>query len=200
MELVFGYASLSVLLDAPPTRTPDPRGYVTDLHGYRRRWGVAADNRAAIPGYKRYRDADGAYPAVHIAFLDLAGGAGTVNGVCLPVSPAQLAALDDRERNYVRVEVSGQLTTPLGRTWAYLGSRDGRARLAAGRRAGDAVVTREYREIVLGGFAALGDDELARFHASSDLADLPIRDLERVDLAGHPAPRGIGSRQWSDVL
>jgi hypothetical protein len=189
MEFVFGYASLTPLLPVAPARAPDPRGYVTDLHGYRRRWGVAADNGAAIPGYKRYRAADGSYPPLHVAFLDLTAGAGAVNGVCLPLSAARRDALDARERNYVRVDVTERIAEPLGRTWAYVGSAAGRARLAAGRRGGTAVVTREYWEIVLGGFAALGEPELTRFHDSSDLDGLPIRALERVDLAGRPAPR-----------
>jgi len=188
-EYVFGYASLSALLTAPPTRAPDERGYVTDLHGARRGWGVAADNSLALPGYKRYRAADGSYPAVHVAFLDLCAGEGTVNGVCLPADAATLAALDRRERNYERVEVTERIAEPLGRTWTYVGSPAGRARLAEGRRSGTAVVTHEYLEIVLGGFAALGEEELARFHASSDLDGLPVRALERVDLDGRPAPR-----------
>lgn len=188
-ELVFGYASLSVLLAVPPTRVPGPRGYVTDLRGARRGWGVAADNAHALPGYKRYRAADGSYPPVHVAFLDLLDGDGTVNGVCLPVDAAALAALDRRERNYVRVEVTERIAAPLGRTWTYVGSAAGRARLAEGRRAGTAVVTREYLDVVLGGFAALGHDELARFRAGSELDGLPVRALERVDLDGRPAPR-----------
>lgn len=188
MEYVFGYGSLSALLTVKPTRTPDPRGYVTDVHG-RRRWGVATDNRVTIPGYKRYRAADGSYPAVHVAFLDLVAGEGTVNGVCLPVSPGRLAVLDLRERNYVRTDVTEQLAHALGRTWAYVGSEEGRARLAAGRAGETAVVTREYLDTVLDGFSRLGERELGRFHASSDLAGLPIRELERVDLAGDPAPR-----------
>ena len=190
MEFVFGYGSLTTLADPPPSRAPDPRGYVTDLAGHRRRWGVAADNRSALPGYKRYRDGDGAYPPVAVAFLDLAPGDAAVNGVCLPVAAGALAALDARERNYERVEVTAQLAQALGPTWAYVGSAEGRARLADGRARGAAVVTREYRDLVLAGFAALGAGELARFHASSDLDDLPLADLERVDLDGRAAPRG----------
>ncbi len=188
-EFVFGYASLSALLAAPPTRAPSRHGYVTDLRGARRGWGVAADNALAVPGYKRYRAADGSYPPVRVAFLDLLDGEGTVNGVCLPADAATLAALDRRERNYARVEVTQRLAAPLGRTWAYVGSPEARARLAEGRRAGTAVVTREYLGLVLAGFAALGAEELARFHAGSDLDGLPVRDLERVDLSGRPAPR-----------
>src|SRR6185369_15893739 len=119
MEYVFGYGSLTALADrpdGPPGRDPHPRGYVTDLLGRRRRWGVAADNRTALPGYKRYRAADGSHPPVAVAFLDLAPGEGAVNGVCLPVEPSVLAALDRRERNYARVEVTGRLACALGRT------------------------------------------------------------------------------------
>jgi gamma-glutamylcyclotransferase (GGCT)/AIG2-like uncharacterized protein YtfP len=190
VEFVFGYGSLTALADPPPGRAPDPRGYVTDLLGHRRRWGVAADNRSALPGYKRYRAADGSYPPVAVAFLDLAPGDGAVNGVCLPVAPAALEALDRRERNYARVEVTERLARPIGRTWAYVGSAEGRARLADGRARGAAVVTREYRDLVLAAFAALGAEELARFNAGSDLGDLPLADLERVELDGRAAPRG----------
>ena len=119
---VFGYGSLTTLADPPPSRAPDPRGYVTELPGHRRRWGVAADNRSALPGYKRYRDGSGAYPPVAVAFLDLAPGDGAVNGVCLPVAAQALAALDARERNYERVEVTAQIAHALGPTWAYVGS------------------------------------------------------------------------------
>lgn len=190
MEFVFGYGSLATLADPPPTRAPDRRGYVTDLPDHRRRWGVAADNRMALPGYKRYRDPAGAYPPVAVAFLDLAAGDGAVNGVCLPIDARALAALDRRERNYARIDVTERLAHAIGRTWAYVGSGEGRARLTDGRARGAAVVTHEYRDLVLAGFAALGAGDLARFHASSDLEDLPLAALERVELDGRAAPRG----------
>lgn len=174
MEFVFGYGSLA----APAV--PDER--VALLEGHRRAWGVAMDNRQAIPGYKRYLDADGTAPALHVAFLDVAPGEGTVNGVCRPVTAEQLAALDARERNYDRRDVTAQVVDPPGRVWAYVGSAAGRARLAAGRAGGTAVVARAYLAAVLAGFARLGEAELARFHASTDLDGLPVRDLRRVDL------------------
>lgn len=178
MDHVFGYGSLA--------HSARGAGLAT-LHGHRRRWGVAMDNRAAIPGYKRYADADGSHPPVHVAFLDLTPGDGAVNGLCRRVSPAELAALDARERNYERVDVTARIEgmpAPPGRVWAYLGSPAGRARLAAGRRAGRAVVSRDYLDLVLRGFALLGAAELARFHACSDLRDLPVAELHRVDLPG----------------
>jgi hypothetical protein len=192
VEFVFGYGALSETATAPLTRTPDPRGYVTDLHGHRRCLGVAMDNRDTLDGYKHYLLGDGSRPAVYVAFLDIVSATGAINGVCLPVSAADLERLDDRERNYRRVEVTAQIAQPLGRTWAYAGSAAGRARLDAGRRTRTAVVSREYREIASHGFARLGDAELARLRASSALDELPILDLDRVDAAGQPSPRNAG--------
>ena len=113
--LVFGYASLRALGGRPAR-----------LHGWRRVWGVAMDNRVAIPGYKRYLDPrTGEPPGVHVAFLDIVEDPdASVDGVLLEAP--SLEALDARERNYVRrgVEVDGE------RAWTYVGSDDGRRRFA----------------------------------------------------------------------
>jgi cation transport regulator ChaC len=177
VDWVFGYGSLAAL----------PGGFVARLRDHRRVWGVAMDNREQVPGYKVYRDGDGERPPVWVAFLDLAPAPGTsVNGVCHPVGPDELAVLDRRERNYERADVTALLDAPRGRTWAYLGSDAGRERLAEGERAGAAVVASEYRERVVAAFAALGDAELERFRASTENGRLPLRELRRVDLPGEP--------------
>lgn len=182
MEFVFGYGSIAAAA-ASGAR-------VVMLDGHRRRWGVAMDNRALVPGYKCFLAADGSRPPLHVAFLDIVPAADghAVNGVCHPVTAEQLAALDRRERNYERHDVTERIEDPPGRVWAYVGSPAGRARLAAGLRAGTAVVSRAYRDTVLGAFARLGHHELAHFHASSDLDGLPVRELGRVDLTGGAVP------------
>ena len=59
-EFVFGYGSLAALGDGvAPSRTPRAEGFVCDLRGYRRQWGVAMDNSRDLPGYKHYTDAVG---------------------------------------------------------------------------------------------------------------------------------------------
>ncbi len=170
-EFVFGYGSLAAGAEGERAR----------LLGHRRVWGVAMDNRVAIPGYKAYRrPRDGSRPAVFVAFLDIVeDAAAATHGVLLEAGPAALRALDARERNYVRVDVTAQVDRPPGRVWAYRGSAAGRARLRAGRRDGSAVVAHGYLAAVRAGFAAhaIGDD--------ADPGALPILDLERVDL---PAP------------
>lgn len=181
---VFAYGSLAA--EAGGARRP------ATLRGYRRSWGVAADNARAIPGYKRYLDpGDGEAPAVFVAFLDLVEAPGSaVNGVLVDVDEAALAVLDARERNYDRVDVTAAIDSPpAGRVWTYLGSADGRARLATGLRERRAVVARRYLDSVHAAFRALGEDEYRRFLESSDLDGLPVRDLERVDLPPAEPPR-----------
>jgi cation transport regulator ChaC len=176
VEFVFGYGSLAWEGELPV--------HQAELRGARRVWGVAMDNTGDLPGYKHYRRRrDGSRPAVCVAFLDLAPSSGdAVNGVCLAVTSEQLGALDVRERNYVRVDVTDRLhPRPPGRAWTYVGRPDSRARLRRARARSRAVVSREYRERVLRGFAALGRDALARFRQSTDAGGLPELELVRID-------------------
>jgi hypothetical protein len=181
VDYVFGYGSLAW----------DGRGLVhqAELRGTRRVWGVAMDNTEDIPGYKHYRRRrDGSRPEVCVAFLDLEPSAGeSVNGICLAVTPERLAELDRRERNYIRIDVTDRLSPrPPGRTWVYVGRPESRARFRRARARSLVVVSREYREHVLRGFAALGRDAVARFWRSTELEGLPVVDLVRVD---HGRPR-----------
>ncbi len=183
LEHVFGYASL--VLDE------GGRGTVARLPGYRRVWGVATDNLRAIPGYKMYLSrSDASRPAVYVAFIDIEPDpSSAVNGLVRQVSKAELKLLDLRERNYDRVDVSGQIEgeSP-GRVWTYRGSPEGRDRLRRGRAQRRAVVSRDYLEKVRAGLAALGPEHERAFAESSFLDDLPVADLERLDLPPDPPP------------
>ena len=170
--LVFGYGSLLEGAAGTPCR----------LSGHRRRFGVAMDNRRTIPGYKYFLDAaTGARPEVCVTFLDVVEEPGAaVAGVVAEVDPARLAALDARERNYARVEVSGALDVELGGpVWAYAGLPESRVRYAAAAAAGRAVVARAYVDDVRAGFASFG----IRFDTAPEV---PVVDLVRVDVPGRP--------------
>jgi hypothetical protein len=179
VDLVFGYGSLVAVTNEP---------VIARLAGFRRELGVAMDNAVDLPGYKYFvRADDGSRPGVFVAFADLAetgrevpGPA--VNGVLLPTP--DLTALDARERNYERVDVSGEVegAPPGARVWAYVGSASGRARFARGRVAGTLVVARAYVEAVQAAFRGLGPVEHRAFLESSDLGGVPVMALERVDL------------------
>jgi hypothetical protein len=172
-QFVFGYGSLAADLAG---------GHVADLRGYRRVWGVAMDNRADVAGYKHYRlRADGSRPAVFVAFLDVAADAGaTTRGVCVPVDAAQLPALDRRERNYDRIDVTHAVDPAPGTVWAYVGTAAGRRRLLHGRGSGRAVVSRDYLERTRAAFARLGGAALAEFERTAAPEGLPVWELERL--------------------
>ena len=188
-QFVFGYGSLTARPGPVPTRELKEHGFVADLTGLRRAWGVAMDNRNDLPGYKYYTDAGGRRPEVFVAYLDLvvapADGGAAVNGVCLPVDAAALEVLDRRERNYERVDVSDRVAAGGMRgirVWAYVGSAAARERLATGRDAGTAVIDAGYVRTVEAGFAALGAAEHAACRPSLHPGDLPVVELRRHEL------------------
>ena len=174
-QFVFGYGSLAASCTGWPAR----------LAGHRRVWGVAMDNTKTIPGYKFYRRRDGGAagerPAVFVAFLDLVEDpAAATDGVLIAVDDDALVALDARERNYDRIDVTAAVADARGRVWTYRGRSDARERLRLGRERGTAVVALDYVRGVRATLAALGiDDDPA-------LEDLRPMELERVDLP--PAP------------
>jgi hypothetical protein len=174
------------------------------LREHRRTWGVAMENLVSLPGYKYYLDpADGSRPEVFVTFLDLAEDSGAqVNGVLLPVDAALLVELDRRERNYQRRDVTGAVElverspgtgargdaaaagadAPPGRVWTYFGRDEARRRAEHGRRTERAVVHRAYLDSVRAGFAALADEALAEFEASTTPHDCRVLELSRVEL------------------
>jgi hypothetical protein len=168
-QFVFGYGSLAAAFAGRRAR----------LHGHRRVWGVAMDNRLDIPGYKSYRRLqDGTRPAVFVAFLDIVEDPGNaIDGVLLAVDAGALRVLDERERNYDRVDVTAAVAPAPGTVWTYRGSDAGRERLRTGLRTGSAVVDAAYVEAVRATFSALGIDEDVR-----PGADLPALALRRLDL------------------
>ena len=164
---VFGYGSLVL----------DGAGSVETLPGHRRVWGVATDNVRHIPGYKKYlsRD-DGSRPDIYVAFVDIVPDPdSSVRGLVRAVADGELEDLDARERNYDRIDVTDLIATDLGGpVWTYRGSEEGRARLRLGREEGRAVISRDYLAKVRLGLEPLGE--------APPESDLPIWDLERVDL------------------
>ncbi|HZE04524.1 MAG TPA: gamma-glutamylcyclotransferase family protein [Solirubrobacteraceae bacterium] len=182
-DFVFGYGSLAALGGAPPTRRRQDAGFVAGLPGFHRAWGVAMDNRLNLPGYKCYVDRAGRRPAVFVAFLDVVRDEGAaVNGVCRPVTAADLQTLDRRERNYERVDVSHLIDADGARVWMYVGTAAGRARLRAGRDAGTAVIDAAYLAAVRAGFAALGEGEQRLCEPSLAADGIPVLPLRRLEL------------------
>jgi hypothetical protein len=180
-QWLFGYGSLVAQPLGGLTRAIRQDGFVADLHGYRRTWGVAMDNRIDLPAYKYYVDpVSGERPPVHVAFLDIEPVAGgSVNGVCVPVTPDQLNGLDRRERQYDRIDVGAQFASLDGPVWVYVGSPEGRERRRVGDRTGATVVARAYWDGVLQGFTLLGKGERLAYETSTSPCGCPIVTLSR---------------------
>jgi hypothetical protein len=174
-QFVLGYGSLAAEHGGCP---------IAVLHGWRRVWGAAMDNSIDVPGYKSYRlRSDGSRPAAFVCFLDIEPDpAGAVTGVCMPVDEPGLRELDDRERNYDRVDVSAQVASAPGRVWAYVGSAAGRARLREGLASGRAVISRDYRDAALTAIAAIAPGEAAEMRRASTEGGLAVVSLQRIDL------------------
>ena len=183
-QYVFGCGSLTARPGPVPTRALKEDGFVADLAGLCRTWGVAMDNRRDLPGYKYYPDAAGRRPEVYVAYLDLLAApddpSAVVNG--LPVDDRLLSELDQRERNYERTDVSDRVAAGGARVWAYVGSAAARERLAAGRGDGTAVIDAGYVRTVETAFAALGAPEHAACRRSLQPGELPVLELTRHEL------------------
>jgi Gamma-glutamyl cyclotransferase, AIG2-like len=141
------------------------------------------DNSVDLPGYKFYVDPEsGERPAVFVAYLSVVPVDGAaVNGVAFPVGADELALLDDRERNYVRRDVTGAVDVD-GRAWVYVATDEARARYEGAVASGVAVVDGSYVALVRGAFAALGDGELRYFDQSTEPPSIPVVSLRRVNL------------------
>jgi dephospho-CoA kinase len=174
---VFGYGSL---LDRQARATAQ----IAHLAGYRRVWNVARDNSVDLPGYNFYVDPrDGSRPDVFVTFLNIVPSpGGRVNGLLFPVTAEELAALDIRERNYERIDVTESVEEPAsGRVWAYVGLDEAIARHERGTREHRAVIRRAYYEAVLENCAAAGPGAQQEFDESTDPPTCPIVNLDRID-------------------
>ena len=143
------------------------------------------DNRSTIPGYKYYVDPQtNARPEVFVTFLSLTEHLDcAVNGIVLSVEEDTLRSLDEREKNYVRVDVTDRiLETTDGVVWAYIASPAGRRRYDEGMKNGNAVIDAAYYQSVRDEFAALGAHALAEFVRSTDEPTCPLRSLTRIDI------------------
>jgi hypothetical protein len=174
-DYVFGYASLVALrdTDALPGR----------LRGFRRRWGVAMNNWEGGEDAKHWLDrATGERPRIRIAYLDIYEQAGSaVNGLALRADAERLRALDARELNYERVDVTSSFEPEVdGRVFTYVGLDAARDRFRHGVAAGDIFVSSDYAASVRLAFERLGPRALAEFDRTTDPLLFPERGLLRA--------------------
>lgn len=176
---VFGYGSL-VAVDVGEPGIDGAAARPGTLKNWRRGWNVAMDNASAESDTKHFLDPDtGQRPDIYVAWLNVYQRTGAhVNGVFLPTTAAALAALDLRERNYRRVEVSegASLATHLP-IWTYTGLAAGVERFRVGLATGALFVSSDYHEICRQAFLSRGRTFADRFDDTTDPLPAPLRRL-----------------------
>lgn len=155
------------------------------LKGYRRCWNVAMDNRIDLPSYKYYLDAaTGERPEVFVTFLNIRPARqGLLTGALFEVSMDELLIIDQRERNYHRVVVTHQIDCQVsGAVWAYIGTPEAERRYQQGLASRTACIAEEYYHFVRECFYCHGDTIGQSYHEATDLPEVPLRKLVRMDL------------------
>lgn len=181
---VFGYGSL--VSPASFGRTlgrelrPGVDMFKAELAGFGRRWNYGVMHSVGV-----WTDDDGAQHERTIVALGVVESAyETVNGVVGYVELDELTDLDRRERHYDRIDVADRTTVhaehPLdGSIMVYLPKRESIEHYERARDAGTAAIEQRYWDLVDGAFRALGEDQHARYVASTPRPDIPVLPLLR---------------------
>jgi len=190
---VFGYGSLVAMGDE---LTLEGRAWAPvpgRLRDYRRCWGAAMNNWEAGPKQKHFLDpGSGEQPRIRVAYLDIEEEPDrTVNGLAVPVDRPQLAEIDRREMNYLRIDVSAAFEPALPQpVFAYRATKEARERCRRHQPDAKVFVSSEYLAAVRRAFAELGDEALEEFERTTDPLDFPQRHLQLV----YPPPAGPGGK------
>lgn len=180
---VFGYGSLASPVSIARTigrPVSSAAILAAGLDGYGRRWNYGSMN------LRGDWDADGARVVGGVVIsLGLAPADDEqANGVIFAVSPDELAALDWRERDYERTDVSDRVAVEPGveplvsgvRVVTYVPRPSAVERYLQARDERRAAVRRSYWDLVHAAFGELGGDHLDRFRRTPD-PDVPIADV-----------------------
>jgi cation transport regulator ChaC len=102
------------------------------------------------------------------------------NGVVFDVDDDELAALDWRERDYERVDITDLTTVEVdqfdGRVEVYVPRPSSIERYEFARDAGRAAIRQSYWTLVEEAFASLGDHH-AEWYAQTPAPDIPVADI-----------------------
>ncbi len=182
---VFGYGSLvdpqSLGRTLARAVTPGVDFVEAELAGWGRRWNYGVGHVSGS-----WQRADGTLIAdgVIVALGVVRAGDESANGIVARVSDLEIAALDVRERDYDRLDVTESVellgdrtrcTFAAGdRVVTYVPRRLAIERYEAARDAGRAGIRSTYWGLVDAAFAVFGADQLRRYRSSTPDPDIPV--------------------------
>lgn len=178
---VFGYGSLvdpeSLGRTLGRVVTPGVDFLSAELIGWGRRWNYGVGH---VAGTWRRPDGIVVDDGVIVALGVVAAADEAVNGIVARVSDVEIAALDQRERDYDRVDVTAAVTVdgsavePDARIVTYVPRRSAVERYEAARDQGRAGIRSTYWGLVDAAFAVWGTDHLVRYRSSTPPPDVPV--------------------------
>jgi cation transport regulator ChaC len=178
---VFGYGSLvdpeSLGRTLGRVVTPGIDFLSADLAGWGRRWNYGVGHVVGT-----WRRADGAVidDGVIVALGVVMAANETANGIVARVSDVEIAALDQRERDYDRVDVTVAVTVnggalePDARIVTYVPRSSAIERYETARDEGRAGIRNTYWGLVDAAFAVWGPEQLERYRSSTPPPDVPV--------------------------
>jgi dephospho-CoA kinase len=176
---VFGYGSLVAPASLAKTIgrevDPDVDVVVASLAGFGRRWNYGSMH---LRGDWHHEGVDVRRGVVVSLGLEAASDE-SCNGVIVRVTADELAALDWRERDYQRTDVTDLIEADAnvdGPIVTYVPNASSIERYQAARDAGRAAIRRTYWDLVREAFASLGQHHLHRYEVTP-APDVPVADI-----------------------
>lgn len=176
---IFGYGSLVSPTSLATTigREPPPADVaVAHLDGYGRRWNYGSLHLRGDWHHGGVRVSQGLVVSLGLVVADDE----TCNGVVVRVSDDELAALDWRERDYQRTDVTDLVRRDDGgrieRVMTYVPRPSAVERYEEARDRGAAGIRRSYWELVEQAFHDLGGDHGVRY-ATTPAPDVPVVEM-----------------------
>ena len=184
-NFVFGYGSLMNVENLQKylghDLTPDSDFIFCGLRDFHRCWNIAMDNRIDLPNYKYYiEQKTGNRPEGFVTFLNIRPVQGkTIIGILFRVSDRELRNLDQRERNYQRIDVTKAIDIPIQeKAWVYIGLDEAEKRYQESLKQDNAMISQDYFDLVHNAYLSLGKEVFSNYVATTDKPRVPILNLE----------------------
>jgi len=181
---IFGYGSLVNIEQLKKYLHKEDVFYTyTHLNNHQRVWNIAMDNSNTIQNYKYYLNNNKERENIFVTFLNIQKNRKShINGILFEVDQTDLTKLDQRERNYNRINVTQDIQNKNipGKIWTYIGTREAEERFQTGKKQQKSYINQNYINFVHESYKALGKDYFQDFLNSTKAQNLPQKELTLI--------------------